>query len=167
MPLEPKIIESPTFTMVGCRATFISAMSPDANNVAVLGALWRSFGPRSKEVQNQIGHAMVGVVFPRPKAERKHPHELEYMAGVRVDPVPELPAGMTAFTVPAATYAAFTHRGAIERLGETIEAAHADWLPASAWKAAPLCDLEFYDDRFCTPGIEPEMEYWIAVLPRG
>src|SRR6185436_8769459 len=89
--LQPQIVEKPELTVVGCQASFIHALSPDTTNFKVIPPLWDKFIRRAKQVPGRIGHDMFGVIWGRPEAERKHPHELEYLAGVPVSPASEVP----------------------------------------------------------------------------
>jgi AraC family transcriptional regulator len=165
--LEPQIVEKPALTVVGLEAPFISAMSSDATNFKVIPPLWDKFVHRAKEVTHRIGHDMFGVIYGRPAAQRSHPHEMQYIAGVPVSNTAQIPEGMVAHAVAAGTFAVFTHRGPIHTIGKTVEEAYRVWLPQSAWKHAQIADVELYDERFCGGGDESEMEYWISVKPKS
>src|SRR5262245_10221099 len=155
--LAPQIVDKPELVIVGLDAPFISVLSPDANNFSVIGRLWEQVGHRAGEVPNRIGHDMIGLCFDRPAAERTHPHEMQYLAGVRVSSVAEIPKGMTAHTVPAGKFAVFTHRGPIRKFGDTVAEIYRVWLPQSGYRHAGIADIELYDDRFCVDGTESEM----------
>ena len=161
--INPEIIEKDEFTVVGLEAPFIGALSPDANNFQVIGPLWGSFFERVGEVQNRIVKAHYGVISCPPESERSHPHECQYLAGVLVSEVDDLPDGMTSHDVPATTFAVFTHRGLIDNLPETLHQAYKVWLPQSGYKFAGL-EVEQYDERF-SPGSQEDSEWetWIAV----
>ena len=79
-----------------------------------------------------------------------------------VNSTDELPDEMVSYTVPAATFASFTHRGEITKIGETIDHIYDAWLPASPYRHAGVADIELYDERF---SMDPssEMEYWISI----
>ena len=145
---------------------FISGLSPDANNFKVIGPLWQRFMAVASRIPNRVGHDMFGVMYWRPEAQRGHPHELQYIARAPVSSTSNVPDGMIAYTVPECTFAVFTHRGRIEKLGETLEQAYRDWLPNSNYRHAGIADVELYDDRFCHGGPDSEMEYWISVKPK-
>jgi predicted transcriptional regulator YdeE len=164
--LIPQILHKPELLIVGLEAPFISVLSPDANNFQVIGRLWEQLGQRAGEVSNRIGHDMFGLCFDRPAAERRHPHEMQYLAGVRVSSTADIPPGMVAHTVPAGTFAVLTHRGPIKTFGSTVAAIYRDWLPQSGFKHAGTTDVELYDHRFCVDGPDSEMEYWVPVVPR-
>ncbi|HZN32885.1 MAG TPA: GyrI-like domain-containing protein [Pirellulaceae bacterium] len=163
---QPTIAAKPPLTVVGMERSFIHSQSPDANNLQVLGELWREFPPRAREIPNRVGHAMYGVIYERPPAERKHRHELQYIAGVAVSAGDHIPAGLVARTIPGATFAVFLHRGPINQIAATVREIYREWLPASPYQHAGIADIELYDDRFCADGPDSEMEYWISIQPK-
>ena len=164
---EPQIASKPALTVVGLVAPFISALSPDATNFKVVGPLWGRFVQRASEVPHRIGHDMFGVIYALPAAERSHPHEMQYVAAVPVSSAAEIPEGMVAHTVPAATFAVFTHRGPIGEIAKTVGEAYGVWLPKSGYQHAGVADVERYDERFCGGGDDSQMEYWISVTPKS
>lgn len=165
--LQPQIVEKPPLTVVGLETAFIHALSPDATNIEVIGPLWGRFIPRANEIQRRTGEAMYGVIYAMPEAQRSHPDELMYLAGVAVSGVGELSDGMTSRTVPAGTFAVFIHRGPIQGIRETVSAIYRDWLPQSSYEHSEIADVELYDHRFCVDSPDSEMEYWISVKPKA
>jgi len=161
----PQIVEKPELSVAGLAAPFISGLSPDATNFEVIGPLWDQFLHRIAQVPNRLGREMYGVIFDRPAADRRHPHEMQYLAGVRVSSLAEVPAGMAGRTVPAATFAVFTHRGSIKTIGNTLAEIYRDWLPRSGYRHAGIADVELYDHRFQMDRDDSEIEYWLSVLP--
>lgn len=164
--LQPKIIDVPEMLVVGMEASFIHALSPEANNTQVIGALWNKFAARIQEVPHRLGEVSYGVLFSKPAAERRHPDELQYLAAVAVSKADEIPEGMRSFTVPAGTFAVFTHRGPMSEIGETVAQIYHEWLPQSQYQHAHIVDVERYDERACTDSGAAEMEYCISVVSR-
>ena len=165
--LQAQIVEKPALQVVGMEAAFIHALSPQATNSQVIGPLWDSFVHRAREVPNRIGEEMVGVMYSRPEKERAHPDELQYIAAVRVSEVEKIPAGMVKRTVPTSTFAVFTHRGPIQKIGDTVREIYRVWLPQSGFRHAEIADVELYDHRFHCDRDDSELEYWISVKPNG
>lgn len=165
--LQPQIVEKLELKVVGIEAAFIHSLSPDATNLAVIGPLWQKFSQRAGQVPNRIGREMFGIICDRPKVERSHPDELQYLAGVAVSSADKIPEGMIARTVPAGTFAVFLHRGPIRAIGATMHEIYRVWLPQSAYRHAQIADIELYDRRFCMDSDDSEMEYWISVMPKA
>jgi AraC family transcriptional regulator len=164
---NPQIIEKRAFTVVGCEWPFIHALSPDANSLRVIGPLWSEFCPRAEFVPHRIGRDMFGVIAAQREDQRSHPHELLYTAAVAVSSVDDVPTGMVVRTIPASTFAAFTHHGPIHNIGRTVHEIYRVWLPQSPFEQTEAPDVEFYDDRFCADSEHSEMEYWIPVRPKS
>lgn len=160
---KPEIATKPELTIVGMRAAFIHALSPDATNLEVIGPLWTTFASRAGSVAHRIDTTMYGIIYGEPAEERSHPEELQYIAGVPVRSRADLPGGMIAWTVPETTFAIFVHRGPIHAIGETVEFIYRTWLPGSGYAHSGVADVEVYDERFCPESEGSEMEYWISV----
>jgi AraC family transcriptional regulator len=163
---QPQIVDKPPFIVAGQECSFIHSQSPAANNLRVIGQLWNEFLPRAETVPNRVGGAMYGVIYERPESERRHPHELQYIAGVAVSAAKEVPAGMVSRTIPAAQFAVFLHRGPINQIGATVREIYGEWLPASPYQHSDLADIELYDHRFCPDSGDSIMEYWISIQPK-
>ena len=165
--IEPKIVPMESFTVVGMEASFIGALSPDANNFDVIPPLWDRFINRIGEIDCRSDDATYGLVITRPERERSHPDELLYVAGVAVNGAASLPEGMVRHEVPASTFAVFTHRGPISKLTETVRMAVDVWLPSSGCRWNGL-EVERYDHRFSFESPEEsEMETWMGIVPTG
>jgi AraC family transcriptional regulator len=164
---ESLIVAKPELTVVGMRRSFIHALSPDTNNVRVIGGLWGEFLERAAGIPDRVGQATYGVLFARPAGQRSHQDELEYIAAVAVSSTSRVPAGMVARTIPAGTFAVFLHRGPIKNIADTCRAIYRDWLPSSPYEHSGLADIELYDHRFCADSDESEMEYWISIRPKA
>lgn len=162
--LEPVIVPKPELTVVGLQATFKHALSAEPTNFKVIPPLWDRLFQRVDEIKNRSDHDMYGVLWSEP--QRNHPDEMEYLAGVAVGDIANVPDGMAAHTVPAGMFAVFTHRGPIQNIGATMREIYRVWLPSSKYRHAGMGDVEVYDHRFCADGAESEMEYWISIVPR-
>jgi AraC family transcriptional regulator len=162
--IQPIILEKPALTVIGMETSFLHALSSQATNLKEIGALWERFLHRARLVSNHLSTASYGIVYERPESQRSHPDELQYIAGVAVSSTAEVPAGMVAYSVPAGTFAVFTHRGPIHRIGETMHTIYRVWLPQSAYRHAHTADVEVYDQRFHADSADSEMEYWVPVV---
>lgn len=163
--MEPVIKEHGPIDLVGIGSNFISIFSADADNNVVIPGLWDELMRRSGEVPNRIDAAGAwGLCAPiADEARRRHEDEFYYLAGLEVSSLDQVPEGMTARRVPAATYAVFTHTGPLDRLGETMRYIYGTWLPTAGYEQAEGPDLELYDKRFDPTSPTSEMEIWLPV----
>lgn len=165
--LEPNIVAKPELTVVGLEASFLHALSPEANSSEVIGPLWNKLCHCTDRIADRTGDEMYGVIYDRGADLRSHPDELQYIAGVAVASVKDVPEGMAAHTVEAATFAVFIHCGPITGIAETMEAIYRGWLPSSDYEHADIADVEVYDHRFQYDNPDSEMEYWVSVRPKS
>lgn len=163
----PQIVEKPELVVIGCEASFIHALSPDATNFEVIGPLWDKFINRMDQAPNRVGHATYGVIYGKPADERSHRDELQYIAGAPVSSTIDVPQGMVAHSIDPTTFAVVIHRGPISGIGETVCELYREWLPQSAFEHAMIADVERYDERFNCDGRDSEMEYWISVKAKA
>ena len=159
----PVIRERPALNIVGIDAPFIHALSPDANNLEVIGGLWNDFLHRAREIPHRVGREMYGVAYALDESLRSHPDEMQYIAGVAVGEVGDLSAPLVSKLIPAGRFAAITHRGPISKIGETVGQLYNDWLPQSKFQHSGIADIEVYGPRFNPTAEASEMEYWISV----
>jgi AraC family transcriptional regulator len=165
--MKPKITSLPEFTLMGTEARFISALSPDADNLVVIPALWTSMFGRRKDIGKTLDSFAYGAA-KRPAASlRKRQGELVYLAGYSVDPSAKPPAGMVKWVIPEQTYALFTHRGPVSRLSETISYIYRVWMPQSEYQPADGPELERYDDRFIPGAESSETDFLVSIKPKA
>ena len=143
--MEPQFVTKPAFTVVGmCIQT--TALSPDIPN------LWQKFGPQMSEVQYLAEPVGIDGVMTHHIAYGLMDHydentgKFDYLAGEAVTKVEELPAGMTAWNIPANTYAVF--ETTLPTLGADFGHIFSTWLPLSGYQQANGPYYEHYGETF-------------------
>lgn len=164
--INPQIVELPAFTLLGLETHFISALSPEANNLELIPPLYQQLCARKAELPPARDKFTYGACNCLSEDQRTREDELVYLAGVHVVSDSPVPAGMTTWQVPALTYALFTHRGPLSHLSDTINHARGTWLPRSDYEPADGPELERYDDRFRNGGEKCEMDFLVPVEPK-
>lgn len=152
-----KLVEMPALTVVGLPYV-------GKNENQEITQLWGAFNQRSAEIRNQLPEAAYGVCILLADAPEG---VFEYVAGFAVSVVEDLPAGMVVRQIPALTYAAFTHRGALNTLHQTYEAIYQDWLPQSGYELAAQLDMEVYDERFKDFSPDSELDLYVPVKKKA
>jgi AraC family transcriptional regulator len=155
--LKPRIEKSAAFMVAGLR-------KHHAFGDAMFGAIasqWEEFGPMIPRVANPKGRASFGLCFDmvgnRPG--------FDYLTGVEVTSLDSVKQPFAGATVPAKTYAVFSHQGHVSRLSETVQAAW-DWLPTSGRKlndAGGPTFFERYGEAFDPRTGEGDIEVWFPV----
>lgn len=168
MHLEPEIVTLPARSFCGLQAAFISAVSPDADNLAVIPKLWADFGPRRRE----LAPVEPGVSFGLCECteafgeQPAHPDQVLYLAAMEVHPAAPVPRGMKRWQSQAGTFAKFIHRGRVQGIGATMGFIYGKWLPTGAYDRVPGPDLERYDARFDPMSDESVLEIFVPVQAR-
>ena len=161
--MQPVFKELGEINVIGFTAKFISALSPDKNNMVVIPQLWGRYAPRAAEIKSRKGWTDMGICTNMPEGEKTHPDECLYMAGTEVTDLTPLPEGMTAMTIPPGRYAVFTHNGAVHKIGLTMSYIYGSWLPKSGEKLREAADLEMYDCRHDPDSDEFTLDVYIPV----
>ncbi|MCG8499864.1 MAG: GyrI-like domain-containing protein [Firmicutes bacterium] len=143
--MQPKLVEKQAFKVVGMRGTFTLQKN-------CIGDLWAQFNPRIAEIKTIVNpNVSFGICECTGEGEANEESEFNYVAGVETDSAEDVPEGMITKTVPAAKYAVFTHKGSVDKMGETYNYIYGTWFPQSGYKRAEACDLEVYSERFTGP----------------
>lgn len=158
---EPEIYTQREMRLVGMRTTFFGADSEKNNIAERLPPLWQQFLARLSEIGHTVGGTCYGVV----RQLRENSDELEYYCAIEVAAAPAAaaPAGMLAFTNPAATYARFAHRGDVKLVDGTVNYIYSTWLPRSGRKHSLAADLEFYGAAYRPSSEQSLMHYAIPL----
>ncbi len=162
--IQPVIKRFEEIQVVGLGTRFISASSPDTNNLTVIPKLWGDYLPRAGEIKARLSRFNIGVVVCLEERDQKaHPAEMLYVAGAQVAETSQIPPGMINLTVPAGNYAVFTHHGSVHEIGRTIGQIFGSWLPQSGLKLRSAPHLELYDERFKPAQAGSEFDLCIPV----
>lgn len=165
MELTPEIIILPVRTFVGLEAPFIPSLSPRANNLQVIPKLWTDFDHRFPEMKPLDPSWAYGLCDrPDSLAETAaDPDTALYLAAVECSPDEVVPRGMVKWTSPEGTFVKFTHRGRIEKIGETMSVIYGKWLPASGYQRASGPDIEQMGPKFSPQSDSSVLEILIPV----
>jgi AraC-like DNA-binding protein/predicted transcriptional regulator YdeE len=159
--LAPTMVSRSRMTLVGLRTSFFGVDSDKSNMGDRLPPLWDAFLARTHEVADAATDVLYGVVIPTPGQE-----QLSYLAGALVHGQPKIPRGMTAVTIPAATYAEFTHRGLPKELNQTVNYIYASWLLSSDMRHTYGPDLELYGADYIPNSRDSVIRYAVPLQRR-
>lgn len=148
--MEPRIVPMDAFNLVGM-------IYFGENKNGEIPQLWTDFGSRIGRIGHRSSASAYGFCFMDDAASPN----FWYMAAVPVGELRDIPGEMVAKTVPASTFAVFTHNGPISALGETYAYAYKTWLPASGFELAGAFDLEHYPPEYSREN--PVLEIYIPV----
>jgi AraC family transcriptional regulator len=161
--MDHRIVRLPSFHVVGLQGSFTPRTTSE------IPALWSAFVPRIPAIPRRRGTATFGLC--RPSADGPGaPPRFEYTAGVEVDALAAPPAGLATVTVPASTYAVFTHDGPVSGIGRTFDAIHGAGagggaLAAAGLEPAPGYEFERYDERWDARTASGPVDIYVPVSP--
>ena len=158
LSLEPELVERPRMMLVGLETSFHGVASEKNNMGEKLPPLWGAFLSRLGEVKDARPGLCYGGVRAVAGSE-----QLDYLAGIEVVRRGAVPEGMRRMTVPAATYAMFTHRGYTKDLNATIDYIYGNWLLRSGRRHTHGPDLELYGADYAADSKDSIIRYAIPV----
>ncbi len=149
--MQPKIVPQPVLRLVGLEIR-TQPMSPE------IPALWRRFAARLSEI---AGATEPGVALG---AMRNEPDQaLVYLAGVPVAANALVPAGMTAWALPAGVHAVFEFP--FGDIGRAYPFIFGTWLPGSGRQQDTRPVLERYGADFSPDQPASPMQVRVPLRP--
>lgn len=150
--MEPTFVTRPAFTVVGMRYF-------GKNQNQEISHMWSQANQRFGEIHNPSPkEEAYGICMNVPGAQ---PGEFEYVAGLEVTKVEDVPDGYVVREVPAQKYAVFTHVGSLEQLKATYDYIYQTWLPQSGNELTGGPDFELYNEEF--KNFSPDSRFYIYV----
>jgi len=158
MKLNPRIITTPQVHLIGMSLT----MSVANNRVA---ELWRSFGPRKKEIEDTLSQDSYSLeIYSSGFFQSFDPNkEFEKWAAVKVSPGTPLPEGMRTLTIPESQYAVFEYKGSSSMAASFYQQIYTVWLPASAYALDDRPHFAVMGEKYKNNDPESEEEVWIPI----
>ncbi|AOS43018.1 Right origin-binding protein [Lacunisphaera limnophila] len=164
--MKPRIVSLPALNLLGLSARFVPPLSPAADNLDVVPKLYERFCPLIPGLPAMLDQYIYGAArYPTDRAGA-NPDEREYLASINVAAGTKPKKPLVLWSIPAGTYACFTHRGPIARFGETIHYVFGTWLPRSKFIHGDGPNLDRQDERFGDGGPDSEFDFLIPVKPK-
>jgi len=120
--------------------------------------LWEKFLPWLGKVPGQIDEVTYGVCC-NPDGQGG----FEYIAGVEINRLDDLPEQYRWIEIQAGSYAVFEHKGPLKNLPDTFQYIWKEWLPQSGCQAADEPEFERYSEDFNPRTGEGSLEIWIPL----
>lgn len=162
---EPRIEERAHASAIGVQGRFITALSNDTDNAAVIPELWSRFRERRDEITHTIDAHDYGVIAPPP--DEDWDGSFLYTAGVLVSDAAIAPTDLFVTDVPGGCYAVFEHRASLMTIPQTVMHALVSWLPQSGYQYREGPEIECYPLRFDPAAEDVRAEYWVPIRERS
>lgn len=160
LPIIPRIVVSNEKKLVGKRLT----MSFAAYNV---GALWKNFMPRRKEITNNLTGGLISMAIYGPTyfSDFNPANEFEKWATVEVTDFGSVPPDMDTFVLPGGLYAVFDYKG-LNTDNSVYRYIHGTWLPGSGYVLDNRPHVEILGDKYRNNDPDSEEEIWIPITAK-
>ncbi|KJH75531.1 GyrI-like domain-containing protein [Pseudomonas sp. ES3-33] len=123
--------------------------------------LWEKFIPEIGNIPGQKGEVTYGICCnPDGKGG------FEYIAGVEISKLDDLPEKYRWVEVQPQQYAVFEHKGSLDRLPQTFQYIWKTWLPGSGREAADAPEFERYSADFNPTLNTGSLEIWLPLKPQ-
>jgi AraC family transcriptional regulator len=125
---------------------------------------WERFVPQVADVGGRVGEADYGLCINMSAGGEG----FDYVTGVQVADLANLPAGWIGVRIPAQTYAIFSHPGHVSTLRHTAGAIGEEWLPTSGREPAQPSRgepnlIERYGPKFDPTTGTGDIELWFPI----
>ena len=118
---------------------------------------WERLRPYLGNVPNQLDKKSYGVCYNLDQGE------FDYLCGVKVSSISQLPEGFSHIETPPQRYAVFTHDEHISKLKDTLDAIGKEWLPNAEYEPTGYpAFFERYENYNPETGMG-DIEIWVPV----
>ncbi|MDZ7613813.1 MAG: GyrI-like domain-containing protein [Flavobacteriaceae bacterium] len=130
-----------------------------------VGALWKSFMPRRKEIKNNLTNDLISLVVYTPThfTDFKPTNEFERWATVEVSDFDNVPTEMETFVLASGQYAVFINKGETKEFQKTSQNIYNVWLPNSEYVLDNRPHFEVLGDKYKNNDLNSEEEIWIPI----
>ncbi|SFB98925.1 AraC family transcriptional regulator [Flagellimonas taeanensis] len=132
-----------------------------------IGELWRRFGPKRKEVTNNLNDVLISLAIYEPThfIDFKPTNEFERWAAVEVLNYNNVPSEMETFNLQGGLYAVFEYKG-LNTDNSIFQYILGTWLPNSDFKLDNRPHFEILGEKYKNNDPESEEEIWIPIMKK-
>ena len=149
---EPRREAGVPLLIAGMRARY------SMDNTAGIPMQWQRFVPHVATIPGRVDGRTYGVC-----CDFEEGGHFDYVCGVAVSSLADLPAELSGVRVPAQNYLVFRHHGHVSGISGTWQAIMGSWLPASGYRLADGPNFERYAEDFDGNLGTGSVEIWIPV----
>ena len=149
---EPRIEHGHFLLIAGYGGRFTAETTRDIPD------LWEKFIPEIGNIPGQKSEVTYGICC-NPDGQGS----FEYIAGVEIDKLDDLPDKFRWVEVQPQQYAVFEHKGSLKTLPETFQYIWKTWLPQSGREAADAPEFERYSEDFNPKLNTGVLEIWLPL----
>ncbi|MHC8406245.1 GyrI-like domain-containing protein [Pseudomonas sp. TMB3-21] len=151
-PTEPRFEKGPFMLIAGYGGRFTAETTRD------IPELWEKLIPEIDSIPGHKNEVTYGICC-NPDGQGS----FEYIAGVEIDKLDDLPEKFRWVEVQPQQYAVFEHKGSLKTLPETFQYIWKTWLPHSGREAADAPEFERYSEDFNPKLNTGVLEIWLPL----
>jgi len=128
--------------------------------------LWRSFGPRKKEIKNKVNSDSYAVeIYPNTSFFQQFDptKTFEKWAAVPVTDFNQIPNDMETLIIPEGIYAVFTYKGKPSAAMDAFQYIYREWLPNSKFEMDGRPYFALMGEKYKGEHPDSEEEFWIPI----
>lgn len=152
--LEPRLENGHFLLIAGLGSRFT------AQTIKDIPQLWERFIPEIGHIPGQKSEATYGICF-----NRDDKGGFEYVAGVEIGKLDDLPEKYRWVEVQPQQYAVFEYTGSLDKLPEVFQYIWKTWLPQSGRTAANAPEFERYSEDYNPRLKTGVLEIWLPLEP--
>lgn len=151
-PAGPRFVNGHFLLIAGLGGRFTS------ETTKAIPELWEKFIPEIGKIPGQKSEVTYGICCnPDGKGG------FEYIAGVEISKLDDLPDKYRWVEVQPQHYAVFEHKGSLDTLPQTFQYIWKTWLPQSGYQAADAPEFERYSEDFNPKLNTGVLEIWLPL----
>lgn len=164
--MNHRIVERKKTILIGMECTTTLNENRIENT---LPKLWNIFSEKIDEIKNRVNDkeyfGLCGEIKSfDPNIKMNDDMKFNYLAGVEVTSIEDIPEGMKVVEIPEQKYIVFTHKGELDKLQATYKAIYSKWFPNTNFELSKAYDFEFYNERFISPtNSDSELDIYIPI----
>jgi len=153
---EPRFEHGQFLLIAGFGGRFTQETTED------IPALWEKLIPHLGKIPAQVNEVTYGVC-----CNADGEGGFEYIAGVQIDKLDDLPEKYRWVEIQPQKYAVFEHKGSLAQLPDTFQYIWNTWLPQSGHEAADAPEFERYSEDYNPKLNTGTLEIWLPIKARA
>lgn len=149
---EPRIVNSKPLVIAGLRRRY------NSETIAAIPNQWEEFAAYIGNIPKQVGNVGYGV-----KYNSDSEGNVDYLSGVEVSEVTDLPPELEVLRLPAQQYAVFDHEGHVSEIRRTWHTIFSDWMTSHKKQIKEAPDFERYSEKFDPQTGFGGIEIWVPL----
>ncbi len=138
--MKTRIIQKQSFMVIGVS---LETLLKDEREQRNIPKLHQKFTGRISEIKNRINDSAIGI-FIDPPNYNYQTDKFQWIAGVEVTSMEDIPEGMEAVSFPANTYACTTYKGKKNQAYQAYDYLY-QWVAESEYELADSYGVEHYE----------------------